>query len=268
LKRLAQFQRFSCDVHHTTADAHHTTADGECQPRQTRILGLIAMPAPTIVYDLDGTLADTAEDLVATLNWLLVREGLKPLKVDSAGSLLGAGARALIARGFAASGRSLEPHKLEALFVDYLSYYAAHIKERSQLYPGVEKALAAFERAGWRQAVCTNKTESLAKLLIKKLGIAERFAFVCGQDTFGVGKPDGRPLLETIAASGGAKERAIMVGDSGTDIETARAANVPVIAVDFGYADVPVNELGPDRVISHFDELMAACGALLEHDLS
>jgi len=221
------------------------------------------MPAPTIVYDLDGTLADTAEDLVATLNWLLAREGLAPLKVESAGSLVGAGARALIERGFAASGRALEPRAIDALFVDYLRYYSAHIVERSRLYPGVDKALGAFERAGWRQAVCTNKTESLARLLIAKLGIAERFAFICGQDTFGVGKPDPRPLLETVAAAGGASHRAIMVGDSGTDIRCARAAGVPVIAVDFGYADVPVKELGPDRVISRFDQLMEACDALL-----
>ena len=223
----------------------------------------MAKLAPTIVYDLDGTLADTAEDLVATLNWLLAREGRAPLKVENAGSLVGAGARALITRGFAASGGSLEPEKLEALFVDYLSHYSAHIVDRSRLYPGVDKALAAFERAGWRQAVCTNKTESLAKLLITKLGIAKRFAFVCGQDTFGVGKPDARPLLETIAASGGARGHAVMVGDSGMDIKTARAAGIPVIAVDFGYSDVPVEELGPDRVVSHFDQLMAACDALL-----
>jgi phosphoglycolate phosphatase len=221
------------------------------------------MTAPTIVYDLDGTLADTAEDLVATLNWLLAREGLAPLKVESAGSLVGAGARALIERGFAASGRRLDAQETEALFADYLKRYNAHIVDRTRLYPGVDKALQAFERLGWRQAVCTNKIEGSAKLLIAKLGIAERFAFVCGQDTFGVGKPNAKPLLETIVATGGAKERAIMVGDSGTDIRTARAAGVPVIAVDFGYADVPVAELGPDRVISHFDELMEACDALL-----
>jgi phosphoglycolate phosphatase len=223
----------------------------------------MAIIAPTIVYDLDGTLADTAEDLVATLNWLLAREGLAPLKVESAGSLVGAGARALIKRGFAASGEALDGQALDALFADYLEYYNAHILERTRLYPGVDEALRAFARAGWRQAVCTNKIESSAKLLITKLGIAERFAFVCGQDTFGVGKPDAKPLLETIAASGGASDRAIMVGDSGTDIMTARAARVPVIAVDYGYADVPVKELGPDRVISHFDELMEACDALL-----
>jgi phosphoglycolate phosphatase len=223
----------------------------------------MAMHAPTIVYDLDGTLADTAEDLMATLNYLLGRQGLAPLPVESAGSLLGAGARALIVRGFAAAGKTLDPQTLEALFADYLEYYKVHIADRTRLYPGVDKALTAFARAGWRQAVCTNKIESLAKLLIAKLGIADRFAFVCGQDTFGIGKPDPKPLLETIAASGGARERAIMVGDSGSDIKTARAAGVPVIAVDFGYTDVPVTELGPDRVISHFDELAEACAALL-----
>jgi phosphoglycolate phosphatase len=221
------------------------------------------MIAPTIVYDLDGTLADTAEDLVATLNWLLAREGLAPLKVENGGSLVGAGARALIERGFAASGRTLDPPTLEGLFADFLARYNAHIVDRSRLYPGVDKALATFARAGWRQAICTNKIEASAKLLVAKLGVAERFAFVCGQDTFGVGKPDATPLLKTIAASGGASDRAIMVGDSITDIKTARAARVPVIAVDFGYTDVPVAELGPDRVISHFDELAAACAALL-----
>src|ERR1700683_4740000 len=223
----------------------------------------MAMLAPTIVYDLDGTLADTAEDLVATLNYLLGREGLAPLKVETAGSLLGAGARALIARGFAASGETLDPQTLEALFADYLAHYSEHIDVHTRLYPGVNKALATFARAGWRQAGCTNKIEGLANLLITKPGIAKRFAFICGQDTFGIGKPDAAPLLKTIAASGGAKERAIMVGDSETDIKTARAAGVPVIAVDFGYADVPVKELRPDWVISHFDQLMETCDALL-----
>jgi len=221
------------------------------------------MIAPTIVYDLDGTLADTAGDLMAALNAILGSEGLAPLPIANGRSMVGGGARALIERGFAASRRTLDPQKLEALFGDFLAHYNAHIADLTQLYPGVETALAAFARAGWRQAVCTNKIEGSAKLLIGRLGVAERFAFICGQDTFGVGKPDARPLLKTIAASGGASERAIMVGDSATDIKTARAAGVPVIAVDFGYTDVPVAELGPDRVISHFDELAEACAALL-----
>lgn len=222
------------------------------------------MVAATIVYDLDGTLADTAGDLMGALNAILAQEGLPPLPVEKARSLLGAGARALIMRGFAASGRELAPAKLDALFDDYLAYYAAHIMEETRLYPGVEAALGAFERAGWRQAICTNKFEGLARTLMNRLGIASRFGFICGQDTFGVGKPDPKPLLGAIAAAGGASGRAILVGDSATDIKTARAAGLPVIAVDYGYTDVPVSDLGPDRVISHFDELEAACASLLE----
>src|SRR5271166_2481836 len=220
------------------------------------------MTAPTIVYDLDGTLADTASDLMGALNAVLTQEGLAPLPVEKAGTMLGAGGRALIARGFAASGRELAPPKLEALFGDFLAHYNAHIAEQTRLYPGVGTALEAFARAGWRQAICTNKMEGSARLLVERLGVAGRFAFVCGQDTFGVGKPDPKPLLGTILASGGLAARAIMVGDSVTDIRTARAAGLPVIAVDFGYTDVPVAELGPDRVISHFGELAGACAAL------
>jgi len=222
------------------------------------------MIAPTIVYDLDGTLADTAGDLMATLNAILAREGLKPLPIGNARSMIGAGARALIARGFAASGKTLDPQTLEALFGDFLAHYNAHIVDHTRLYPGVEQALDSLARLGWRQAVCTNKIEASAKLLLAKLGIAGRFDFICGQDTFGVAKPDAEPLIRTIAALGGARERAIMVGDSGADIKTARAAGVPVIAVDFGYSDVPVAELGPDRMISRFDELAAACMTLLK----
>ena len=222
------------------------------------------MTAPTVVYDLDGTLADTAGDLMGALNAVLNREGLAPLPVENARSMLGGGGRALIMRGFAASGRELAPLKLKALFGDFLAHYNRHIAEHTRLYPGVEAALRAFARAGWRQAVCSNKMEGSAKILMEKLGVVGRFAFICGQDTFGVGKPDPKPLLGTITASGGVSDRAIMVGDSAIDIKTARAAGLPVIAVDFGYTDVPVTELGPDRVISHFDELAAACAALMQ----
>ncbi len=221
------------------------------------------MTAPTIVYDLDGTLADTAHDLMGALNAVLGHEGLPSLPVEKARTLLGAGGRALIQRGFTASGRELAPKKLDALFGDFLAHYNAHIADHTELYPGVETALDALARAGWRQAVCTNKMEASAKLLMHKLGVADRFVFICGQDTFGVGKPDPKPLLGTIAASGGALGCALMVGDSNTDIKTARAAGLPVIAVDFGYTDIPVAELGPDRVISHFADLGAAVAALL-----
>ena len=216
----------------------------------------------TLVFDLDGTLAETAGDLIGALNVVLAADGIEPVPVSAARSLLGAGGRALIQRGYARAGRDLSTEKLDALFVDFLAHYNAHIADNSWLFPGVEKCLDACEAAGWRLAVCTNKLEYSSKLLLGKLGVAERFAFICGQDTFGVAKPDPRPLVETIRKSGGATRGAIMVGDSVTDIKTARAAEVPVIAVDFGYTDVPVSELGPDRVISHFDELFAAVEAL------
>ena len=142
-------------------------------------------------------------------------------------------------------------------------HYNANIAVHTRLYPGVEGALATFAAAGVRQAICTNKMEASAKMLIDRLGVADRFTFICGQDTFGIGKPDPKPLIGTVEASGGAPSRAIMIGDSATDIKTARAAGMPVICVDFGYTDVPVTELGPDRVISHFDELAEACAEVL-----
>jgi phosphoglycolate phosphatase len=219
--------------------------------------------APTLVFDLDGTLADTAGDLIGALNFVLAGEKIAPVPVAAARSLLGAGGRTLIARGFRLSGREVAPEKLEALFVDFLARYNAHIADESRLFPGVEACLARCAAAGWRLAVCTNKMERSSRLLLGKLGVADRFAFVCGQDTFGVGKPDPRPLLETIRQAGGAPERAAMVGDSRTDVETARAAGTPVVLVDFGYSDVPVAELGPDRVISHFDALFETAEALL-----
>jgi len=219
--------------------------------------------APTLVFDLDGTLAETAGDLIGALNFVLAGEGIAPAPVAAARSLLGAGGRALIARGFALSGRELAPAKLDALFAEFLARYNAHIADETSLFPGVEACLTRCAEAGWRLAVCTNKMERSSRLLLGKLGVADRFAFVCGQDTFGLAKPDPRPLLETIRRAGGDPARAAMVGDSRIDVETARAARTPVIVVDFGYSDVPVAELKPDRTISHFDALFEAAQELL-----
>jgi phosphoglycolate phosphatase len=216
----------------------------------------------TLVLDLDGTLAETAGDLIGALNVVLAEEGIEAVPLGAARSWVGAGARALIQRGFARAGRELNPGKLDVLFAEFLSYYNAHIADNSWLFPGVEASLDRFAAAGWRLAVCTNKLEHSSHLLLGKLAIADRFAFVCGQDTFGAAKPDPKPLIETIRKAGGAREGAVMVGDSITDIKTARAAGTPVVAVDFGYTDTPVAELGPDCVISHFDALYDAVAAL------
>jgi phosphoglycolate phosphatase len=218
--------------------------------------------ALVLLFDLDGTLAETAGDLMGALNLILAREGLNPVPLSNARNLLGAGARALIARGFAQNGQVLPPEKLQSLFGDFVEYYNAHIADHSRLYPGVEAALDQAARGGDILTVCTNKLERSSHLLLRALGIADRFAFVCGQDTFGAAKPDPTPIIETIAQVGGDLARAIMIGDSRADIEGARAAGIPVIAVDFGYTDVPVAQLRPDRVISHFDQLMEAVAAI------
>lgn len=222
-------------------------------------------PAPPaiIVFDLDGTLAETAPDIIAVLNVILAREGLAEVPVSAARDLVGAGARALIQRGFAQQSVALPPERLERLFHDFLDLYAGRIAQASHLFPGVEAALDALTHAGHRLAVCTNKPEHHSRLLLDALGVLSRFEAVCGRDTFPFCKPDPRHLTETIALARGSVSRAVMVGDSRTDIDTARRARVPVIAVPFGYTDVPVSELAPDRIVAHFDALPEAVADLL-----
>jgi phosphoglycolate phosphatase len=148
------------------------------------------------------------------------------------------------------------------MFDDFITYYSAHVADRSRPFPGLVDALDALAAGGHRFAVCTNKLEGLSVLLLEKLALADRFETICGQDTFGIQKPDPEILRRTISAAGGTAEHAIMIGDSSTDICTARAAGVPVIAVDFGYTDRPVSEFGPDLIISHFAQLPAAVAAI------
>jgi phosphoglycolate phosphatase len=222
---------------------------------------MTARPA-TIVFDLDGTLADTARDLIGTLNVILARENLSPVPFAKARQLIGAGARTLIQRGFADDGRDLEPNRLERLYGEFLAHYEAHIADETRLFPGVEEALDRFAAAGYALAVCTNKLERFSRLLLQALGVDRRFHAICGQDTFKIAKPDRRIFEATVAQAGGDPGRAIMVGDSATDIATARAAGAPVVAVDFGYTHVPIESLQPDCVISHFDDLWDAVGAL------
>lgn len=215
-----------------------------------------------VVFDLDGTLADTAGDLMFALNHVLALDGIPPLPVDQARLLLGAGGRALIERGYASAGHSLDKAKLEHLFRIFLEIYEANIAVHTRLFPGVLPALDRLEQRGARFAVCTNKMEQASLKLLDELGVAARFAAICGQNSFAFCKPDARALLSTIAKAGGRADQAIMVGDSITDIATARNAGIPVVAVDFGYTDKPVATLGPDRIISHYDEIDAALDAL------
>jgi phosphoglycolate phosphatase len=221
------------------------------------------MNAPTIVFDLDGTLVDTAPDLVETLNVIFARERLAPLPYEIARNLVGGGAKAMIARGVEAEGRVFPPAKLDQLFADFITYYSEHLADRSRPFPGVTDALDVLAARGCQFAVCTNKLERLSMLLLNELKLADRFVAICGQDTFGVQKPNPEILRRTIAAAGGTLQGAVMIGDSITDVRTARAAGVPIIAVDFGYSERPIAEFSPDRTICHFTELPASVAAVL-----
>jgi len=195
----------------------------------------------TLVFDLDGTLVDTAPDLIDTLNFTLVRYDLPAVRFDAARPLIGGGARGMIERALAAEGRDCSPAGVDELYAAFVAHYAEHIADRSRPFPGVEPVLDRLAAAGHRLAVCTNKLEWLATRLLEELGLSRHFAAICGQDTFG-----------------GDPKHAIMIGDSPTDVNTARAAAVPIVAVDFGYTDVPIASLEPDRVISSFAQLPAA----------
>jgi phosphoglycolate phosphatase len=219
--------------------------------------------APTIVFDLDGTLVDTAPDLIAALNVVLAREGLPPVPLHAARTMIGAGARKLIERGLELEGRVAGLEEINRLTADFIEYYAAHIADSSRPFEGLTDALDDLQAQGYRFAVCTNKLEWLSRLLLDKLGLSARFAAICGADTFGVSKPDPAILRQTIARAGGDLSSAIMVGDAGPDIGVARRAGIPVIGVGFGYTEIPIAELKPDRLIHHMRDLPAAVEGLM-----
>jgi phosphoglycolate phosphatase len=205
-------------------------------------------PFDVVAFDLDGTLADTAPDLAAALNHTLGRLGRPAVDPDSVRRLVGHGAGALLRQ-------ALESEELvERGLPIYLDFYAANICVGTRCYPGLEDALDALAARGAKLAICTNKPERLTHLLVDALGWTGRFASIVGADTLPVRKPDARPLLEAIARAGGG--RAVFVGDSITDAETARAAGVPFVAVSFGFSDRPASELGADAVIDGHAELI------------
>jgi phosphoglycolate phosphatase len=216
----------------------------------------------TVVFDLDGTLVDTAPDLINALNFILAREGMPPVPLQTARTLIGAGAKKLIERGLELDGRSFSVADMTRLTDDFINYYAEHIADSSRPFDGLEAALDDLESHGYRFAVCTNKLEWLSKRLLDRLNLSKRFAAICGADTFGVAKPDPAILRQTVARAGGDLTWTVMVGDAGPDVGVARRAGVPVIGVSFGYTEVPISDLKPDRVIDHMNDLRAAIESL------
>jgi phosphoglycolate phosphatase len=203
-------------------------------------------------FDLDGTLIDTSGDLAAATNYAIGQAGRPPFPVEAIKPFVGKGAKVMLERALTASG-DCTAALIGDLLPVLLDYYSQNLAIHSVPYPGLVAALDALDAAGVRMAICTNKAERFAVPLMEQLGLADRFASIVGGDTVGIAKPDPAPIRAMIERAGGG--RAIFVGDTINDIAGARNANVPSIAVSFGFLDGTVEDLEADAVIHHFDEL-------------
>ncbi len=217
----------------------------------------------TLVFDLDGTLIDTAPDLVAATNHVMQRLHLNPVTEKSIRGFVGHGALTMVKEAAAAQGRHLDQQELRDLFEVFIAHYAANIANYSRPYDGVLEAVNACKDSGAILAVCTNKIEAHACSVLNAFGMGQYFSAITGRDSLSVFKPDPGHLTGTVALAGGRNDRAIMIGDSETDIRTAQAAKIPVIAVDFGYSIEPVASFAPDTIISHYSQLPAALETLM-----
>jgi phosphoglycolate phosphatase len=211
----------------------------------------------TLVFDLDGTLVDSAPDLISTLNAVLDTDALPALPLAQGRDLIGHGARALLRRGYETAGAPLTDEALDVRFALFLDLYVGRIAELTRPYPGCVAALTALKTEGYTLAVATNKRTDLAVALLEALGLTDLFACVFGPDRVSARKPDGAHLVETIATAGGHSDRALMVGDSSLDAGAAHAADLPFVAVRFGYADVPIPGMTPWAVLDHYDAFPA-----------
>lgn len=212
----------------------------------------------TVVFDLDGTLVDTAPDLVGATNHALSDLGLAPVDAHLLRPWISFGAQRMIIEALVHSGKHLPDTEIARLLDLFLTYYEENIARESRAYPGVVDAIETLSSSGARLAVCTNKRESLSRSLLSALNLDRHFHGLAGRDTFPICKPHPDHLLGAVRLAGGDPARAIMVGDSEVDIQTAKAAGVPVVAVSFGYTAIPVAQLAPDRVIDHYDALIPA----------
>jgi phosphoglycolate phosphatase len=213
------------------------------------------MTIKAVVFDLDGTLVDTAPDLMAATNHVLSLLRRRPITMPEVRTFVGRGARIMIERGVAATGDAIDDASLTYYHAEFLRHYEGHTADRSEIFPGVVALLKRLADSGIKAGVCTNKPEGLSRQLLDALDLSRFIGAIIGPDTIGIGKPDAAPYLEAVKRLGVEPRHSLMVGDSEVDILTARAAGVPVIAVTFGYTARPVAEFRPDYLISHFDEI-------------
>lgn len=214
---------------------------------------------PILVFDLDGTLAATAADLLDSLNYCLKKQHIKPISSENLSKYIGHGGRVMIEQALSEQNIYAAPALTDAMLTDFMDYYAKNIPGKSHYFKGVTELLQIFSEHGFLLAICTNKSEVLAKKLIaalnKQLKIANPFAAICGGDSFAWKKPDPRHIFSVIEQAGGDPKRAVMIGDSAPDIQAAQAAKIPSIACRFGYSDIPVEELGANKIIESYAEL-------------
>jgi phosphoglycolate phosphatase len=212
------------------------------------------MRLEALIFDLDGTLVDTAPDLHAATNHVLGLIGRPAISMGELRAFVGHGAMNLIERGVAATGAAVDAATLKQLHGQFLDYYGENISAHSVVFDGLPQLLDRAQAAGLKLGVCTNKVERLSLKLLTELGMMGRFGALVGGDTLPVMKPDPAPLREAAHRLGVNLERVMMVGDSETDIRTAQNAAVPVLAVSFGYTTHHVSTYNPSHVIDHYDE--------------
>jgi len=216
-----------------------------------------------LIFDLDGTLVDTAPDLLDALNVVLKHEGRRSVDHAALRHLVGFGARTLMAEAFKMTGDPADPARIESLVGAFIAHYRSHIADSSRPYPGVEETLAAYQAEGARMGVLTNKPHELTLLLMSKLGLDKYIAAIFGQGRMPYTKPDARIFQDVVRELGGPGDGALMIGDSITDVQTARAGSAPVILVSYGYTPQPARTLGADAVVDDFREVPAAVRRLL-----
>jgi len=210
----------------------------------------------TVVFDLDGTLADTSGDLIAAANACFrdMGEGdVLNAKTDAGTALKGG--RAMLRLGMERLGRAEDEATIDRYYPMLLEAYGREIDTHTVLYPGAMQAVAALKAAGYRVAICTNKPEALAHTLLTRLGVRDAFGAMVGADTLAMRKPDPEHLFETARRAGGDPALCLLVGDTNTDRETARAAGVPCILVSFGPSGDDMAALAPEALLNHYDDL-------------